>query len=69
MYVCICNAVTETQLEEAIVQGAVTVPLLRQQLNVGSQCGTCTECLESYLESRLAHLSLANTPAELGLAT
>lgn len=50
MYVCICNAVTEHQIEEAVRSGARTLADLRRDLGVSAECGACAtyarECLE-----------------------
>ena len=41
MYVCICNAVTEHQIAEAVKTGARTLLDLRRDLGVSSECGCC----------------------------
>ncbi len=41
MYVCICAAVTDRQLQEVIRNGARTLPQVRAHLPVASQCGQC----------------------------
>lgn len=42
MYVCVCHAVTDKQIEYAVHQGSVkTVRDLQQQYGVGTQCGRC----------------------------
>ena len=46
MYVCVCNAVTERQVESAMREGATTLEHLREVLAVGTCCGCCTEFLE-----------------------
>ena len=54
MYVCVCNAVTEKQVQQAIDNGAVTVALLKEELNVANHCGACGDCLQACLSRRLA---------------
>ena len=49
MYVCVCNAVTERQIKQAIDEGALTAGQLRQKLDAESMCGSCDDCLEDYL--------------------
>jgi bacterioferritin-associated ferredoxin len=53
MYVCLCHAVTETQVAEAIGGGACTLEQLRDTLKVTNCCGSCepavTDCLERML--------------------
>ncbi len=50
MYVCVCKAVTERQVNEAIDQGATTVKALSRQLGVGSQCGACVGCAKECIQ-------------------
>lgn len=49
MYVCVCNAVTERQIRQAISEGAVTLRQLKHKLDVAGQCGSCHDCLEDFL--------------------
>ena len=49
MYVCVCNAVTERQIREAVAGGARTLKDLRRELGVGSECGRCTSCARACL--------------------
>ena len=49
MYVCVCNAVTEGQVRQAINEGALTTCQVRQKLDAESVCGSCDDCLEDYL--------------------
>ncbi|GGB83766.1 hypothetical protein GCM10011352_07010 [Marinobacterium zhoushanense] len=42
MYVCICNNITERQVQQAIDEGARSVRDLNRTLCVGSECGKCT---------------------------
>lgn len=41
MYVCICRAVTEHEIRDAIELGAHGMPALRRQLGVSTECGKC----------------------------
>ena len=49
MYVCVCNAVTERQIRQAINDGARTNGQLRQRLDAERLCGCCDDCIEDYL--------------------
>lgn len=63
MYVCICNAVTDKQIRQAVEDGAGSMRELRKQLGVCSDCGKCgpsaKEILQEYkqtgFELALAH--------------
>lgn len=41
MYICICKAVTDGQIKQAIHEGACTRKQLIECLNVGRDCGKC----------------------------
>ena len=49
MYLCVCNAVTEGQVRQAINEGALTTRQVRQKLDAERVCGSCDDCLEDYL--------------------
>ena len=55
MYICICNAVTEKQIEQAVNNGACRMRDLRTQLGVTADCTCCAEsarrCLATALEN------------------
>lgn len=42
MYICICNAVTDSQIKDALDDGAASIADLNKALSVGSCCGKCT---------------------------
>ncbi len=41
MYICICKAVTDNQIREAVENGATNFPQVRKELGLASQCGKC----------------------------
>lgn len=43
MYVCICNAVTQNDIRQAVENGA-DYRDVRDQLGVGTDCGCCGQC-------------------------
>lgn len=44
MYICICNAVTQRQVEECAKAGVHSLDELAFELGVGAGCGRCKEC-------------------------
>jgi bacterioferritin-associated ferredoxin len=44
MYVCLCRAVSDRQIREAVEQGARTMRELQRGLGVASGCGRCGRC-------------------------
>ncbi|MEX2488581.1 MAG: (2Fe-2S)-binding protein [Pseudomonadales bacterium] len=53
MYVCVCNAVRDTQIREAVQRGCNELDDLTEELGVGNACGTCVEYARALLESQL----------------
>lgn len=72
MYICVCNAVTENHIEQAVQQGARRMRDLRTQLGVTAECSRCAHCAHQCLQSVLADNKVkawsrisANTPHRL----
>lgn len=54
MYVCICKAVTDTQIKNAISNGACTLKQLHQSCSgAGSVCGKCRNHMQQLLDENL----------------
>ena len=58
MYICVCNAVTDHRIREAVTEGNTTFEALQESLEVSTCCGCC----ESEVREILAE-SLKNKPA------
>ena len=41
MYICICNAVSEREIQGAVELGSASFEEVRRDLGVGSCCGKC----------------------------
>ncbi|HTY49100.1 MAG TPA: (2Fe-2S)-binding protein [Steroidobacteraceae bacterium] len=56
MYVCVCHAVTDRDIRQALDGGANSLPEVQSRLPVGGCCGRCQEAaqqvVEQYLQSR-----------------
>ena len=59
MYVCVCKAVTDRQIREAVFDGARTLRDLRNQLGVASECGRCACCARDCLKAAKEELNAA----------
>ncbi|MGH8415628.1 MAG: (2Fe-2S)-binding protein [Gammaproteobacteria bacterium] len=57
MIVCVCNAVTESQIRRAVEEGALTVADLRSRLAVTSECGCCAAQVDETLNKRLLEIA------------
>jgi bacterioferritin-associated ferredoxin len=53
MYVCVCLAVTEAQVEAAIAAGAHTRPAVTSACRAGGDCGACHGMIEHKIEDHL----------------
>lgn len=60
MFVCVCNAVTDRDIEEAVSAGATNLRELKSRLGVASQCGSCATEAMQLLEQKLARPPIAD---------
>ncbi|MES2364627.1 MAG: bacterioferritin-associated ferredoxin [Pseudomonadota bacterium] len=54
MYICICKAVTDSAIREAVCQGACRMRDLKAGLGVSAQCGKCACHVKAVLEEALS---------------
>ena len=59
MYVCICNAVSDRAIVNAIDTGARSLECLVDRLEVATGCGSCEVAVREHLARRLAELGLS----------
>lgn len=61
MYVCVCNAVTDQAIKQAVQQGHESFEAIQGELSVGTCCGRCKsfacELIDQCLEKRSASYS------------
>lgn len=53
MYVCVCKAVTDGQIRQAVDQGCCSMRELRNELGVATQCGRCAVSAREVLDEAL----------------
>ncbi|MFT4763538.1 MAG: bacterioferritin-associated ferredoxin [Oleispira sp.] len=56
MYVCICHAVNEKAIHQAVAEGAKNVRDVRRCLDLGSQCGQCVRQAHEVIEQAKSEL-------------
>ena len=61
MYVCICNAVTDKEIRQAVELGACSFRQISDQLGVASCCGKCRQ--EACLVIKEHKVTLASVSA------
>jgi len=54
MYVCICRAVTDREIRNAVEAGTRTVRGLRKQLGCAGQCGKCARQVREIMDEVVA---------------
>jgi len=52
MYVCVCRAITDTDIEAAIEGGVSDMAQLEEHFGVGTGCGTCRETAQTLIDQR-----------------
>jgi bacterioferritin-associated ferredoxin len=70
MYVCICSAVTEREVRDAIERGARTVDAVARACCAGDDCGGCRGVIEEMIEehaTRAVRLPLAPSGVPSGI--
>ena len=50
MYVCLCNAVKDSEIREAVEQGLTSLEDVSEELGVATGCGCCRELAESLIQ-------------------
>ena len=55
MYVCLCKAVTQQQIEDAVDQGQ-SYAQVRQSLGVATDCGCCGQAAKQMIRERIQQL-------------
>lgn len=53
MYVCVCLAVTESEVRAAIASGATTRDVVTRHCRAGGDCGACHGMIEQLIEDHL----------------
>ncbi|MDB2387210.1 bacterioferritin-associated ferredoxin [Shewanella sp.] len=53
MYVCLCHAITDTQIKEAVSQGDTSIAQVKKRLGVGDQCGKCVTMASQIIQRQV----------------
>lgn len=63
MYLCICKAVSDKQIQEAVERGARSVGDVSARFGVGNECGKCLDSIREFIDHCLAVPAPAPAPA------
>ena len=55
MYVCVCNAVTDSDIRNAVDDGVSNLKQLRQFTGCGATCGSCKDMAVEVLQQALTN--------------
>ncbi len=72
MYVCLCRAVTDRDVQQAVACGHTTLPALQATLGVATGCGRCRshvhQMLQETPESPFSASSSFQSPSLVGVS-
>lgn len=57
MYVCLCRGVTDSQIRQAVAEGATTLREVNSLLGTASQCGKCGMTTRDIVNQELASIN------------
>jgi len=69
MYICLCHAVTDRHIQEAVSQGARELKDLRLTLRVSATCGKCASCARQCLQHNIGAAEPAPVAAHNTITT
>ncbi|MCF2949979.1 (2Fe-2S)-binding protein [Paraglaciecola aquimarina] len=59
MYVCLCHGITDKMIKQAVLEDGVgNMRELKNNLGVGSKCGTCVQLAQSIIDTTIYDESL-----------
>lgn len=58
MYICICHAVTDTQIKQSVENGCCSYREIRDCLAVGTTCGRCVPEARAVINDTLRELAI-----------
>jgi bacterioferritin-associated ferredoxin len=61
MYICVCNAVTDHAIRDAVAEGARTLEDLTMRTGCASTCATCRDSAQALLDELLRRRDLDPT--------
>lgn len=53
MFVCLCKAITDTQIREAVDQGHGSMLAMKKKLEVSTGCGACACEVDRIIDERI----------------
>ncbi|MFK7962930.1 MAG: bacterioferritin-associated ferredoxin [Burkholderiaceae bacterium] len=54
MIVCVCNAISDSEIKEWVALGGDSLEQLESDLGLGTCCGQCRDCAQDLVSSEVA---------------
>jgi bacterioferritin-associated ferredoxin len=67
MFICVCRAITEQQIQEAAGRGVSTLKDLRNELGLAMDCGSCGRSAKECLRKARSAMSCQTEEAAVAL--
>ncbi len=65
MYICICHAVTDSDIHQVVKRGASSFKDLSNATGCGTQCGSCVAQVRQVMNEALADQGTVASPEQL----
>jgi bacterioferritin-associated ferredoxin len=65
MYVCVCHAVTDSAIRQAVDEGSRSIQDLGFKTGCGTQCGSCVPLARKVLDEALTRSGAVAAPVSL----
>ena len=69
MYICVCNAVTESEIRKAVSEGASNFNELSFATGCGTQCGSCVPLAREVMDDERARTGQDKAPVSLHIVS
>jgi bacterioferritin-associated ferredoxin len=69
MFICICHAVTDSTIRQAVRRGASSFRDLSFETGCGTQCGSCVSHAREVMNGALAELGLTASEEKLRIVS
>jgi bacterioferritin-associated ferredoxin len=69
MYICICNAVTDSAIRKAVIEGARSLRDLSARTGCSTKCGRCVPTAREVLDAALQEVGSPKSPVELEIVS
>ncbi|MFC1696005.1 bacterioferritin-associated ferredoxin [Pseudomonadota bacterium] len=69
MYICVCKAVNDATIRQAVRDGVASIRELSARTGCGTQCGSCVKMARQVMDQALKDEGAPRSPVELQFAS